>query len=163
MATWAEFAGSAPRIHEVFERRHTATGRLCMLGTLRSDGFPRISPMEPNAFDGQLWLVGMPGTAKFRDLQRDPRCTLHTATVDPQVGDGDAKVWGRVHHVADAALHERFAAALYDETGFDLRGSRFDHFYRLEVAGAAAVEIVDGHLDITHWREGRPETVVRKH
>ena len=65
-----------------------------MLATLRTDGSPRISPMEPRVFEGDLWLVGMPHTAKFRDLERDPRFSLHTATIDPNVGDGDAKVWG---------------------------------------------------------------------
>jgi hypothetical protein len=47
----------------------------------------------------------MPGTAKFRDLARDPRFCLHTATVDTQVKDGDAKVWGLVEDIQDAALH----------------------------------------------------------
>src|SRR5689334_451781 len=94
MASWTEFAAAAPRIAEVFRRRHAATGNLCLLGTLRPDGFPRISPMEPRFFEGTLWVGGMPGTAKFRDLVRDPRFTLHTATVDTMVGDGDAKVWG---------------------------------------------------------------------
>jgi hypothetical protein len=47
-----------------------------MLATLRSDGFPRISPMEPRIFEDQLWLPGMPGNTKFRDLARDPRFCL---------------------------------------------------------------------------------------
>ncbi|MGC4934500.1 pyridoxamine 5'-phosphate oxidase family protein [Gordonia sp. DT30] len=163
MATWDEFEHTAPRIAAVFRRRHTATGNLCMLGTLRADGFPRISPMEPRFFEGQLWLVGMPDTAKFADLARDPRFTLHTATVDTQVTDGDAKVWGTVEDVRDTALHQRFAADLYDDTGFDLRGRAFDHFFATDVVGAAAVEIDDGHLDITTWRAGGVEQVHRKH
>lgn len=67
MADWTEFAALAPRIAEVFTRRHTATGKLCLLGTLRPDGAPRISPMEPALFEGQLWIAGMPGTVKFRE------------------------------------------------------------------------------------------------
>ena len=42
-----------------------------MLATLRSDGFPRISPLEPRMFEGQFWLGGMPNTLKFRDLSTD--------------------------------------------------------------------------------------------
>jgi hypothetical protein len=53
MTTWTEFS-VAPRIAEIFVRRHVATGNLCMLATNRPDGFPRIG--------------GMPNTAKFRDL-----------------------------------------------------------------------------------------------
>lgn len=134
-----------------------------MLATLRSDGYPRISPVEPGIFEGQLVIVGMPDTMKFRDLDRDPRFCLHTATVDTQVSDGDAKLWGRAHDVRDPALHQRFAAQLYADTGFDLRGQEFNRFHVAEVTGASAVQIADGHLDVTVWKPGEPERVVRKH
>jgi Pyridoxamine 5'-phosphate oxidase len=163
MRTWSEFAAAAPRIAAIFRRRHEATGNLCLLGTLRPDGFPRISPMEPRIFEGRLWLVGMPHTAKFADLRRDPRFTLHTATVDTHVGDGDAKVWGTVENVQDPALHQRFADDLFAQTGFDLRGQTFGDFFEAAIVGGSAVEVIDGHLDITVWREGSTEKVVRKH
>jgi hypothetical protein len=124
MTAWAEFAACAPHIAEVFTRRHASAGGLCMLGTLRSDGWPRVSPMEPRVFEDELWIGGMPHTAKFADLVRDPRFTMHTATVDTHVGDGDAKFWGVAHDVPDPALHWRYAEWLYAETGFDLRGPR---------------------------------------
>ena len=163
MHTWSEFAAAAPRIAQIFRRRHTATGNLCLLGTLRPDGFPRICPMEPIFFEDRLWLIGMPHTAKFADLLRDPRFALHTATVDTHVGDGDAKVWGVVTDVHDAALHQRFAENLYAESGFDLRGQTFDHFFEGHIVGASSVEVIDDHLDITVWREGSTERVIRKH
>ncbi|MCV7444784.1 pyridoxamine 5'-phosphate oxidase family protein [Mycobacterium paraense] len=163
MTSWREFTEAAPRIATIFVRRHRATGNLCMLGTLRSDGFPRISPVEPRAFEDQLWIVGMPATTKFRDLARDPRFCLHTATVDTGVEDGDAKLFGVVEDVGDRALQRRFAEALYEETGLDLRGQDFDHFYRADLIGGSAVEVTDGHLDITIWKPGEAERVVRKH
>ena len=36
MVDWEQFAGEAPRIAEVFLRRHTATKNLCLLATLRT-------------------------------------------------------------------------------------------------------------------------------
>ena len=71
MATWTEFAAEAPELAELGEQRLAATG-LMMLGTLRKDGFPRISPAEP-AFaehrlvldDDKLWLGMMPDSAKL--------------------------------------------------------------------------------------------------
>ena len=161
--TWDDFASAAPRIATIFRRRHAATGNLCLLATLRADGSPRISPMEPRLFEGELWLIGMPGTTKFRDLARDPRFCLHTATVDTQVGDGDAKLWGVVRDVPDPALHDRFTHDLFDDTGFDLRGERFDTFYAAGITSASSVEVADGHLDVTVWQPGSPERVVRKH
>jgi hypothetical protein len=163
VTTWNEFTEGAPRIAAIFTRRHAAARGLCMLATLRSDGFPRISPIEPRVFEGQLWIVGMPGTTKFRDLARDPRFCLHTATIDGEVKDGDVKLWGLADDVPDQGLHRRFAAALFEETGLDLRGEDFDHFYAADVIGASAVEVGGGHMDVTIWRPGEPEHVVRKH
>ncbi len=163
MASWMEFTQVAPRIAEVFVRRHAATGNLCMLGTLRLDGSARISPMEPRILDGQLWLAGMPATEKFRDLVRDPRFTLHTATIDTHVGDGDAKVWGTVTDVPDIALHQRYTKDLFEQSGIDMRGQLLEHLFQANLSGASAVEVAGGHLDITVWRSGMGERVVRKH
>lgn len=162
MTTWAEFTEQAPQIAAIFTRRHRAAGNLCMLATLRSDGFPRISPMEPRVFEDQLWISGMPGTTKYVDLQRDPRFCLHTATVDTAVTDGDAKLWGLAQVVPYDDLHQRFAAALFEEIGLDLRDQEFD-LIGVDITGASAVEVRDGHMDVTIWNPGQPERVVRKH
>lgn len=162
MTTWKEFTEAAPHISAVFARRHAATGNLCLLATLRSDGYPRISPLEPRMFEDELWLVGMPHTTKFHDLARDPRFCLHTATVDTQVSDGDAKLWGVVRDVTDPGVQQRFAADLFDRTGFDIRGMAFDHFYAADLTGASAVEVGDGSLRVTIWKPGKAERVVRK-
>jgi hypothetical protein len=162
MTRWSEFAAGAPRISEIFERRHAATGNLCFLATVRADGSPRISPMEPRIFDGELWLVGMPDTTKFRDLARDPRFSLHTANADPQVPEGDAKVWGTVRDVQDAARQRRFAEDLFEEKGLDLRDERFDPFYAADLSGASSLEVRGDHLEITVWRPGEGERVVEK-
>ena len=157
MVRFADFASEAPRIAEIFVRRHAAIGNLCFLGTLRADGSPRISPMEPKIFEGQLVLVGMPNTLKFRDLERDPRFDLHTATVDTHVTEGDAKLWGRVRDVQDPEFHARFLQDLFDESGFDLRGEHFDPFFVADLEGASAVEFRDGQLTITIWKPGQGE------
>lgn len=162
MPSWTEFAAAAPHIATIFTRRHRSTGNLCLLATLRSDGFPRISPMEPTIFEDGLWLPGMPRTSKFRDLLRDPRFCLHTATVDTQVSDGDAKLWGLAHDCPDDTVRQRFVSALLEQNGFDLRGEEFDLF-RTEITGASAVEVEGDQLGITVWNPGEPERVVRKH
>jgi len=159
---WSEFVAAAPQVAAVFERRHRAAGKLCMLATVRADGSPRVSPVEPRIFADRLWIVGMPGTQKFRDLGRDPRFCLHTATVDTRVTDGDAKLFGRVEDVQDEALHERFAVALYEEIGLDLRGRRFTPFFGAVLTGASSVAVAAGGMEVTIWRPGEGEQVVRK-
>jgi hypothetical protein len=157
MVSWQDFADEAPHIAEVFKRRHAATGNLCMLATLRSDGYPRISPMEPGIFEGQLVLVGMPDTYKFKDLARDARFSLHTATIDTQVGDGDAKLWGEARNLQDVGLHQRFAEHLFEESGMDLRGQQFDPFYVGDLRGASSLAFADGRLSLTTWKPGQGE------
>lgn len=162
MVTWSEFAAEAPHVAEIFRRRHRATGNLCLLATLRSDGSPRISPLEPRIFADHLVLVGMPQTHKFRDLERDPRFSLHTATIDPHVGDGDAKLSGVARDIQDPDLHAGFAEDLFQESGFDLRGQRFDPFYVADLTGGSSLELVDARLRITIWKPGEGERVVEK-
>lgn len=162
MVAWKQFADESPHIAEIFVRRHQATGNLCLLATLRSDGYPRISPIEPRIFGDHLVVVGMPGTTKFRDLDRDPRFCLHTATVDPQVGDGDVKLWADAENLRDRDLHARFAADLFETTALDLRGEELDPFYVADLNGASSVELVDKQLVITIWKPGEGERVVTK-
>ncbi|HEY7875786.1 MAG TPA: pyridoxamine 5'-phosphate oxidase family protein [Actinomycetota bacterium] len=130
-----------------------------MLATLRSDGSPRISPMEPMILEGALILVGMPNTSKFRDLARDPRFCLHTATIDPHLADGDAKLWGEVVNRQDEALHERFVDHLVGIGGPDLRGQAIDPFYVGDIASASSIEIAGGKLQVISWKAGGDERV----
>lgn len=65
MASCSQFVEAAPRTADVFVCRHTATNNLCLLATIRSDGSPRISPMEPGILEDHLVLVGMPKTIKY--------------------------------------------------------------------------------------------------
>jgi hypothetical protein len=162
MVTWSEFADEAPKIAEIFLRRHSATGNLCLLATTRADGYPRISPIEPRVLDGHLTIVGMPNTSKFSDLGRDPRFCLHTATVDPHLADGDAKIWAQAVNLQDPDLHARFADDLFEESGFDVRGEVFDPFYVADITGASSIELEGEQLLITIWKPGEGERVVKK-
>lgn len=99
MASWMEFASAEPalasRVRERFEIRKHKT-----LATVRKDGSPRISGIEAEFADGDVYLGLMAGSVKLRDLERDPRLALHSPTEDPPDGDprgwaGEAKIAGR--------------------------------------------------------------------
>lgn len=162
MTTWDEFAVGAPEVSGVFRRRHRATGRLCLLGTVRRDGFPRISPIEPAIFEGELVIVGMPGTRKFRDLVREPRFCLHTATIDTNALEGDAKIFGKALETQDSGLRERYARHLLVETGMEVSAETFDHFFVADITSASSVAVVGETVRITVWKPGEGETVVEK-
>jgi hypothetical protein len=63
--------GIIPVLHERFE----ATG-LGLLATLRADGSPRVSGLEPLFALGELWFGMMPESRKALDLLRDPRFAI---------------------------------------------------------------------------------------
>lgn len=161
MILWSQFEGEAPETVAVFRRRLDATG-LALMATLRADGAPRISPLEPLLGDDRLWLGMMPGSTKSRDLRRDPRLCLHTATTDKDVADGDAKLWGRAVLVDDAAERKSYAAAVKAATGVDVEAmpGGFDLFW-IELTGASSLVVGDDgkHLRITSWKPGQAEQV----
>ncbi|MFN2486972.1 MAG: hypothetical protein ABR609_10280 [Acidimicrobiia bacterium] len=71
--TLGDSASSAGFLVSKSLRRHAATNNLCLKATIRADGSPRISPIEPPIFEDRLLLVDMPGTITFHDLGPDPR------------------------------------------------------------------------------------------
>jgi hypothetical protein len=77
------------------------------IATIRRDGSPRISGTETEFSDGELWIGSMLDALKARDLQRDPRFALHSASEDPDVWTGDAKLAGVAEDVSapDATSH----------------------------------------------------------
>ena len=72
---WEDFRRSDPELAALGEERFDATG-LIMIGTIRKNGWPRISAVEPLIFEGKLYLGMMWQSLKALDLLRDPRCSL---------------------------------------------------------------------------------------
>jgi hypothetical protein len=91
---WRDLEAAAPEIARLGKERLLAA-RVALLGTLRKDGSPRISPVEPYLTQGQLLFGAMSWSLKTRDLLRDPRCVLHSAVSDPDSGEGELKLYGR--------------------------------------------------------------------
>ena len=108
---WEEFAAACPQIADRAIERFRGD-ELCMLGTLRADGAPRISPCELDLAAGHLILGMMWKSRKALDLLRDPRCVLHSCTSDRMATQGDAKIYGRAIDVQDPALRDAYRAAL---------------------------------------------------
>jgi hypothetical protein len=53
VATWAEFAAAAPELAELGHERFMRS-EIILLGSIRRDGTPRISPVESDIVDGEL-------------------------------------------------------------------------------------------------------------
>jgi len=91
----------ASQVREIFDAHRHKT-----VATLRRDGSPRISGIEAQFLDGELWFGVMPDSVKAHDLRRDPRLALHSASEDPPLRKpatwpGDAKIAGYAVEVTD--------------------------------------------------------------
>ena len=108
MAAWADVVVAAPAfaaaVQDAFDAFLHKT-----LATLRADGSPRLSGTEARFRDGELWLGMMPGSRKMADVRRDPRVAIHSATADPDLKRGDARISGRLVEAADAGSHQRYS------------------------------------------------------
>jgi hypothetical protein len=93
--SWSVLETEAPEPARIARARFEGPG-VALLGTVRRDGSPRISPIEPFFAEHELLLGVMARSGKARDLRRDPRCVLHSTLSGPDAGEPDVKLYGRV-------------------------------------------------------------------
>lgn len=163
MSSWNDVKTAAPQLAVRVQDRFEATG-LALLATLRRDGAPRISGVEPFFGLGNVWLGMMPGSLKAKDLQRDGRFALHAATADKQMTEGDAKVAGSAVEVTDEHQRTAFARAVAEASGFD-PGQIGDYpLFRLDVTEVVFLSITpEGDaMVVERWSPGRPAETIRR-
>lgn len=149
---WQEFAERCPEIAARGEER-LRTSELCLVGTVRRDGYPRISPVEPDFVDGDLMLGMMWQSRKALDLLRDPRCVVHSVVSDKAGTEGDVKLYGRGLPVDDAARRERYRDVIRERTGWAPDEPNF-HLFALDVESAGFVIFGDEKLGLTWDPDG---------
>jgi Pyridoxamine 5'-phosphate oxidase len=162
VATWDEVTKAAPELAAAVQRSFDAHIHKT-LATLRADGSPRISGQEASFRDGDLWLGMMPDSRKAKDLQRDPRFAVHSATVDPEMTAGDAKVSGRAVEVTDQATFESFVGKEREEKGEE--PPQPFHLFRVDINEIVLTTLggdPPDHLVIETWRERRGVTRVER-
>jgi len=153
MASWQEVSIEADDLASLARSLFDAH-RHKTLATLRRDGAPRTSGIEAAVVGDQLWMGMMPDSLKARDLRRDPRCAIHSASSDP--GDdpaswpGDAKVAGRAVEVTDPAAAQDYL----DATG----AGPLESFalFRVDISELVVNRINDAadRMVIEWWSEG---------
>jgi Pyridoxamine 5'-phosphate oxidase len=155
MAGWSEVEEEAPELaarargyFDLFVHKTIAT--------LRRDGSPRISGIEMEFIDGDIWLGSMWGAVKALDLRRDPRFALHSGSVSPPEWHGDAKIAGRVEEITDPEVILR------------INGERApagpSHLFRADILELSVIELGDppDHMVIDSWHPGRGVTHRRR-
>jgi len=99
MSSWQDFAKAEPELADfAFERLDE---RIAYLGTVTAEGAPRVHPVSPFIGAGRLFVYMEPSSPKVRDLERDPRYSLHCAVEDNDGGGGELSLSGRARVVLD--------------------------------------------------------------
>jgi hypothetical protein len=145
---WSDFAAAAPELAELGRERFRRAG-IFLVGTIRKDGTPRISPVEYYEVAGHLLLGMMWQSFKARDLLRDSRCLIHSVVTNRAGDEGEFKLRGRVVDVPDPALRQAYGDATAAE--IDWRPSEPFHLFSLDIEEAAFVVYEEGEQRTTRW------------
>jgi Pyridoxamine 5'-phosphate oxidase len=145
MPSWAEFEQVAPELAAIGRERIERHGFM-LLGTIRADGTPRISPVEVLLLEGQLAMNLVRGSTKERDVRRDPRILLHDPVLSSDDPADEFKLRGRVVEIEDERL--RKAVKLWDPP------PEFDSF-SVDVESASFVAWSKGEMTVTRWSPER--------
>jgi hypothetical protein len=157
-ASWQDLELGAPEIARLGMARLNAVG-VAMLGTVRCDGSPRISPVEPCLMAGQLVVGAMAWSRKAADLLRDPRYTLHSSVTGPDTGEGELKLYGSA---VEADQHARGATASAWWSAWPVDTAIV---FWLHVAQAVFIEWDTGHglMTIHRWSPRRGYSKAMRH
>ncbi|MGH9171354.1 MAG: pyridoxamine 5'-phosphate oxidase family protein [Acidimicrobiales bacterium] len=152
---WSAFDTTEPRLADL-GREKLGTPGVVLIGTLRADGSPRISPVESLFWRGDLWLSMLWGSKKAADLLRDPRLLVHNIVTSRDGSSGEYKVRGRAVAEADEAEQAGYAAAIRDQAGWDPVPGAF-HLFWVDVAEVTFIRYEDATGDqfVTLWPAGR--------
>jgi hypothetical protein len=151
---WSAVEERQPRLAEVGRQRLLGPG-VVLVVTIRRDGSPRLSPVEPFLLGGELWLSMMPSSTKARDLDRDPRVLVHSVITSRDGGEGEFKVRGTVRDETDPEVQRRYADAVARSLGWQPKPGEF-RLFAVDVADITVVRYDDATGDqfVTRWPEG---------
>ena len=138
---WADFADAAPEL-AALGLGGFGEQNLCLIGTLRADGWPRLSANEVYFVGGELLLGMMRGSRKSNDLDRDARITVMTPQCDREARRGDFKAYGRAVPVTDTGLRERYADTI--EAAIEWRPEEPYPLFAVDVESAAYISFGPG-------------------
>jgi hypothetical protein len=151
---WADFEEEAPRFAERARELVVDPG-VCLVATVRRDGSPRLSPVEPLLLDGDLWLSMLWGSRKAADLLADDRILVHSIVTTREGLPGEVKVRGRAVRVDDGERRERYRAGVATaDLGWQPVEPWF-HLFVVDLADVTSIFYVDeGDQHVARWPAG---------
>ena len=157
---WEDLHEGQPRLAAIAAERLVAPGVLLVV-TIRADGTPRLSPVEPFVLDGDLWLSMMLGSLKAADLVRDPRALVHSIVTSRDGEEGEVKLRGTARQHRDEAVQRRYADAVSEALPWSPVVGKF-HLFSIDIEQVTLLryDSATGDQHLVLWPPGR-ETVRR--
>ncbi len=150
---WDAFEQACPEIAGLARERFTRD-QLVLVGTIRADGRPRISPNEPEFAAGRLFVSMMWRSRKALDLLRDPRLVVHSVPTDRMNPGGDLKLSGRVVDEREPEVREAFRGAIRARLGWAPEEPEY-HCFSVDVEEAAYLRFSKDGFEIRRWTPER--------
>jgi len=149
---WDEFSAACPELARLGEERLRAR-ELCLVGTLRRNGWPRISPVEPDFAAGELMLGMMWRSPKALDLLRDPRLVVHSVVSSRMGTDGDFKLYGRAVDVREPERRAAYRAAIKARIDWEPAEPNY-HLFAVDIDSAGFIVFGEERYGLA-WDPGR--------
>jgi hypothetical protein len=146
---WDEFAAAAPELADLGEER-LRRRELCLVGTLRRNGWPRITPVEPDFVDGELMLGMMWRSPKALDLLRDPRLVVHSVVSRREGDEGDFKLYAHARQVDGPGVRARYRETIKARIGWEPEEPKY-HLFAIDVESAGFVTFASEHRYGLAW------------
>jgi hypothetical protein len=154
---WADVEAQQPRLAALGRLRLGDPG-VVLVGTVRTDGSPRISAVEPFFWRGDLWLPMLLDSLKARDLRHDRRVVVHNViTSRDGTTDGEFILRGDALLESDRTLNKEIAAAIADDLPWRPEAGKF-HLFRVDVEHVASIRWGENNDQyLTQWPPGHEQ------
>lgn len=145
--TWQRFATDAPEMAGL-GKQLLEQSRVAVVGTIRADGSPRISSIEPVILDGQIYLGMMWRSRKALDLLRDPRLVLRNAICTSTGNEAEIILRGRAVDIHEGEERGRYRDAVAMQIAWT--EPRF-HLFAVDIESAALIRYERGEQAVKLW------------
>jgi hypothetical protein len=150
---WKQVESEQPRLAELGRKKLGSPG-VVLVATIRADGSPRISPVEPLFWRDDLWLSMGWETRKAKDLLRDPRILVHSIVTGREGHDGEFKLRGRAVPENSVDVQKAYAEVVSRQLGWMPVPGRF-HLFRIEIEDVTFIRWAGANDQyVTRWPAG---------
>lgn len=148
---WQQFETAAPEMAALGKKQIERSG-IVLIGTVRKDGSPRISCVEPFFVDGTLYLGMMWQSHKALDLLRDSRIVVHNTLCTSTGDEIEFNLRGRAIEIRELERRGQYLDAVSEKISWQ---EPYFHLFSLDIESASYIKYGDGEQSVKVWPLGK--------